>query len=110
MASCCAGKLRSPIERELLSSLDPRDPAHALITGVNGVPSCLLPYNDVFFWNIFRLPRLDLAVNAGRIQGRRYAKYDVGGGELVSKIRLHDDQIHDLRRSNLIDSGNYAQR
>jgi hypothetical protein len=109
LASCRAGKLRSPIERELLSSLDSRNPAHALITGINGVPNCLLPYNDVFFWNIFRFPRLDFAVDAGRIQGRRYAKDHVSGGEFVSKIRLYDDEIRDLRRSNLIDGGNHAQ-
>jgi hypothetical protein len=93
LASCRAGKLRSTIERELLSSLDSRNPAHALITGVNGVPNCLLPYNYVFFWNIFRFPRLDFAVDAGRIQGRRYAKNHVSGGEFVSKIRLYDDEI-----------------
>ena len=33
LASCRAGKLRSPIERELLSSLDPRNPAHAFNRG-----------------------------------------------------------------------------
>jgi hypothetical protein len=109
LASCCTGKLRSPIERELLSSLDSRNPAHALSTGVNGVPNGLLPHNDVFFWNIFRFPRLDFAVDAGRIQGRRYAKDHVSGGEFVSKIRLHDDEIRDLRRSNLIDGGNHSQ-
>lgn len=32
LASRRAGKLRSPVERELLSSLDSRNPAHALIT------------------------------------------------------------------------------
>lgn len=109
LASCRAGKLRSPIERELLSSLDSRNPAHALITAVNGVPNCLLPYNDVFFWNIFGFPRLDFAVDAGRIQRRRYAKDHVSSGEFVSKIRLYDDEIRDLRRSNLIDGGNHAQ-
>ena len=109
LASCRAGKLRSPIERELLSSLDSRNPAHALITRVNGVPNRLLPYNDVFFRNIFRFPHLDFAVDAGRIQGRRDAKDHVSGGEFVSKIRLHDDEIRDLRRSNLINGGNHAQ-
>ena len=75
-----------------------------------GVPNGLLPYNDVFFRNIFRLPRLDFAVNASRIQGRRYVKYDISGGELVSKVRLHDNEIRDLGRSDLIDGGNHAQR
>jgi hypothetical protein len=80
-----------------------------LIAGVNGVPNRLLPYNDVFFRNIFRFPRLDLAIDAGRIQGRRYAKDHVSGGEFVSKTRLHDDEICDLRCSDLIDGGNHAQ-
>jgi hypothetical protein len=109
LASCRAGKLRSPIERELLSSLDSRNPAHGLITRVNKVPDCLLPYNDVFFWNIFRFPRLDFTVDAGRIQRRRNAKDHVSGGQFVSKIRLHDDEIRDLRRSNLIHGRNHAQ-
>jgi len=104
-----AGKLRSPIECQLLSSLNSRNPAHVLITGINGAPNCLLPYNHVFLWDIFRFPRLDFAVDAGRIQGRRYAKDHVSRGEFISKIRLHDDEIRDLRRSNLIDGGNYAQ-
>ena len=110
LASCRAGKLCSPIERELLSSLDSRDPAQVLIAGVNEESNCLLPHNDVFFWNIFRFPGLDFAFNAGCIQGRRYAKYHVSGGELVSEVRLYDDEISDLRRSNLIDGGNHAQR
>lgn len=109
LACCRAGKLRIPVERELLSSLDSRNPAHPSITRVNGVPNCLLPYNDVFFWNVFRFPRLDFAVDAGRIQGRRYAKDHVSGGEFVSKIRLQDDEIRDLRRSNFINGGNHAQ-
>ena len=109
LACCRAGKLRIPVERELLSSLDSRNPAHPSITRVNGVPNCLLPYNDVFFWNIFRFPCLDFAVDTGRIQGRRYAKDHVSGREFVSKIRLHDDEIRDLRRSNFINGGNHAQ-
>ena len=83
---------------------------YSLITGVNGEPKCLLPYNDVFFWDIFRFPRLDFAFNAGCIQGRRYAKHHVRGGEFVSKVRFHDNEICDLSRSNLIDSGDHAQR
>lgn len=109
LASCRAGKLRSPVERELLSSLDSRNPAHALTTGVDREPNSLLPYNDILFWNIFRFPRLDFAVDAGRIQGCRYAKNHVSGGKFVSEIRLHDDEIRHLRRSNLIDGGNHAQ-
>lgn len=110
MAGCRAGKLCSPIERELLSSLDSRDPEQVLITGVNEEPKYSLPHNDVFFWNVFRFAGLDFAFNAGCVQGRRYAKYHVSGGQLVSKVRLYDDEISDLRRSNLIDGGNHAQR
>lgn len=110
LAGCRAGKLCSPVECELLSSLDSRDPTQALTTGVNGVPKCLLPHNHVFFWNILRFPRLDFAVYAGCVQGGRYAKHHISGGELVSKIRFHDDEICDLRRSDFIDCGNHAQR
>jgi hypothetical protein len=78
--------------------------------GVNRVLKCLLPHNDVFFRNIFRFPCLDFAVNAGCIQRCWYAKNHASGGELVSKIRLQDDKICDLCRSNLIDGRNHAQR
>jgi hypothetical protein len=107
----CAGKLCGPVKCELLSPLDPRNSAKAsfMVDGKRST-ACLLPDDYVFFWNILRFPRLDFTVNTGCIKRRRYAEHHVGGGKFVSEVRLHDDEVCDLRSSNLVDGGDHAHR